>query len=216
VSVTAPAGELQVRVLGAEPVARSLRPALRFVLHVLDPEGRDVHLLALTADVRVEPARRRYAPGEHERLVELFGAAERWGATTHAFHWTRATALVPGFTGATSAELEVPLSVDLELATVRYLDALQDGEVPLTFALTGTVLHRGPGGRLAVEPVPWSCVASWRLPVADLRAALAEHVPPGGWVRLAPGTLEALAARRAARGDHAFDATVAALLEDGR
>ena len=38
------------------------------------------------------------------------------------------------------------------------------------------------------------------------------YYPGGGWVRLQTETLDALAARKAQRGDHSFDDTVRALL----
>ena len=43
---------------------------------------------------------------------------------------------------------------------------------------------------------------------------MAACYPGGGWIRLAPETLDALQRRRAADGHHTFDALVAALLED--
>ena len=41
---------------------------------------------------------------------------------------------------------------------------------------------------------------------------MAAHYPGGGWVRLSAETLDALAARKAQRGDHSFDDTVGGLL----
>ena len=42
---------------------------------------------------------------------------------------------------------------------------------------------------------------------------IAEHYPGGGWIRLSHETLEALNARRAARGLPSFDACVEELLD---
>ena len=47
-------------VLGMESVPGSLTPTLRFELHVAEPEGDEVHTIALTTHIHVEPARRAY------------------------------------------------------------------------------------------------------------------------------------------------------------
>lgn len=210
------AGDPIFTVLGVEPLPWSATPALRFSLHVSDPQGRDVHTVALTSEIRIEPAKRAYAAGTHEKLVELFGPEERWASTTHAFHWTKVELLTPSFVGATSFELDVPLSFDMELAATKYFYALADGHVPLSFVFSGTVLYRNEQDHLRVERVPWSCIAAWKMPVAAWREAIRAHYPQGGWIRLDDATLEALAAVKAERGDHAFDDTVRALMEAHR
>jgi hypothetical protein len=217
VSVEAPAALDPVfTVLDVEGVARAVVPTLRFLMHVSDPSGREVHAAALSVQLMIDPARRAYDDATRARLTELFGAPERWGATTHSFPWARVDVLVPAFTGATGFALDVPCPYDLELAAEKYFYALPDGEVPLSFHLTGMFLLRGEHDRLAVHPVPWSSNVRWRMPVAAWKGAIAELYPGGGWIRLAPETLEALAARRAAGGHHSFDGAVAALLEGSR
>ena len=49
----------------------------------------------------------------------------------------------------------MPCTYDLELAAAKYLYSLPDGEVPLSFHFTGSVLHRGDDGQLQVvlDPV---------------------------------------------------------------
>jgi hypothetical protein len=200
-------------VLDVEPVAHALTPTLRFGLHVSDPEGRAVYAIALSAQIQVDPARRSYDAPTRERLVELFGAPERWGATTHSFQWARVDALVPSFTGATSFHLEVPCTYDLEVAASKYFYSLPGGEAPLSFHFTGMVLYRGEDAALRVTAVPWACSARWAMPVAAWQKAIADQYPGGGWVVLSTATLDALQRRKAQRGDHSFDATVAALLE---
>jgi Family of unknown function (DUF6084) len=202
-------------VLGVEPVAHALAPTLRFQLHVSDPEGRAVYAIALSAQIQVDPARRAYDAATRERLVELFGAPERWGATTHSFQWARVDALVPSFTGATSFSLEVACTYDLEVAASKYFYSLPDGLAPLSFHFTGMVLYRAEDATLRVTAVPWSCSARWSMPVEAWKRAIADQYPGGGWVRLSTETLDALQRRKAQHGDHSFDATVAGLLEDG-
>ena len=83
--------------------------------------------------------------------------------------------------------------------------------MPLTFHFSGTILH----GEMQVAMVPWSCSAQFRLPVETWRALMAAYYPGGGWVRLETGTLDALAARKAAGGLPSYDATIAELLRGG-
>jgi hypothetical protein len=199
-------------VLDVAPVAHAAAPTLEFTLHVSDPDGRDIHTIALTTQVRIDPARRQYDPETRERLVELFGTPERWGATTHSFQWAQVDVLVPGFTGATSFGLQLPCSYDLELAAVKYFYSLPDGEIPLSFHFTGMVLYAGEHDRLQVAQVPWSCSAKWMLPVDEWRRAIRAFYPEGGWVRLTQPTLDALIEHKAARGDHDFDQTIRGLL----
>jgi hypothetical protein len=201
-------------VLGMEAVHGALTPTLRFELHVTEPEGLPVHTIALTTQVAIEPARRVYDTETRERLQELFGEPERWGATTQNFRWVEVKALVPGFTGSTTFHIELPCTYDLEVAATKYFYSLPDGEAPLSFLFSGMVLYSGAHDRLQVRPVPWSCTARWRMPVAQFRAAMAACYPGGGWIRLSPDTLDALHRRRSADGHHSMDALVSALLEE--
>ena len=45
---------------------------------------------------------------------------------------------------------------------------------------------------MQLTQVPWSAEAQYRLPIETWQRALAEHYPPGGYVRLGGETLEAL------------------------
>jgi hypothetical protein len=199
-------------VLGVAPVPNALTPALRFDLHVSDPIGRAIHVLALSVAIRVDPGRRAYDDATRAALVDLFGEPERWAATTQALHWASVDVLVKGFTGATSFAVELPCGYDLEIAATKYLYSLPGGVVPLTFLFTGMVLYAGERDRLQVAQVPWSAMARWRMPVDAFRAVMATHYPAGGWVALGHETLGALAARKAQRGDHSFDDTIRGLL----
>jgi hypothetical protein len=210
--VDAPRGEPTFPVLAVEAVAPPATPPLRSPRHVEDPHGREIHTIVLSTQINIDPARRAYDPETRERLVELFGAPERWGATTEVIRWARVDVLVKGFTGATSFALDVPCTYDLEVAASKYFYSLPDGEVPLSFLFNGMVLYSGEADRLQVAQVPWSCTARWRMPVAAWKRVMEAYYPGGGWVRLQTETLDALASRKAQRGDHSFDDTVRALL----
>ena len=61
-------------------------------------------MIALTIQLMIEPARRSYDDATRERLVELFGAPERWAVTTRSLVWSQLDVLVPAFTGTTTVE----------------------------------------------------------------------------------------------------------------
>ena len=123
-SVEPPATEPVFSVLGVGPAPFTASPTLRFDLHVEDPLGRPIHTIALSTQIQIDPARRAYDPETQARLVELFGPPERWASTTQALRWAHVSALVPGFTGATSFAVEVTCTYDLEVAASKYLYSL--------------------------------------------------------------------------------------------
>jgi hypothetical protein len=199
-------------VLDTEPVPFAAAPTLRFHLHVDDPLGRAIQTIALSTQIQIDPARRAYDAETMARLVELFGPPERWASTTQVFRWAHVSALVPGFTGATSFALDVPCTYDLEVAASKYFYSLPGGVVPLSFLFNGMVLYQGEHDRLQITQVPWSCVARWDMPVEAWKAMMAAYYPGGGWVRVQSETLDALAARKAAAGHHSFDDLLRELL----
>lgn len=207
---------LEFEVVGAEPIEYAAAPGVRFRLGVTEPQGREIYTIALSAQIQIDPARRTYDDETRERLVELFGAPERWSATTHSFQWAHVQALVPSFTGSTEFTLDVPCTYDLEVAASKYFYSLPDGEVPLTFHFNGTVMYAGEQERLQVVLVPWSCSAPWRMPVEIWTRTIANHYPAGGWIRVHQDTLGALLRDKARQGDYSFDETVRRLLgEEG-
>ena len=105
----------------------------------------------------------------------------------------------------------MPCNYDLEVAATKYLYALPDGEVPLSFHFNGRIFYRGEGGRLQVVMVPWVS-AAFRLPVATWRRMIDRHYPGSGWIRVHEDTLRRLQLRKAERGLPTFDAAVTELL----
>ncbi len=206
-----PAPEFEI--LGAEPVAHAAAPTLKFTLRVTEADGRPVHAIALAAQIQIDPARRTYDAETRDKLVELFGPPERWAATTRSFLWTQVGSLVPGFRGSSEFTVLVAASYDLELAAVKYFYSLPDGEVPLSFHFSGTILY-AEGERIQLGMVPWSCSARFGLPIETWRRLMALYYPGGGWVRLETTTLDALLARKAQSGLPTFDAVVTELLAD--
>jgi hypothetical protein len=206
------APEPEFQVLGATGRRHAAVPALDFDVHVSEPGGRSVYAIALTAQIMIEPARRSYDAETREKLVELFGAPERWATTTRSLVWHQADVLVPAFTGSTTFRVALPVSFDMEVASAKYLYGLSDGEVPLAFNFNGTVHYRGDDGRLQLSLVPWSCSAEYRLPVSIWRELIAHYYPHTGWVPVREATLQALQLEKARRGLPTLDACVAELV----
>jgi len=200
-------------VLGVEVVEDAAAPTLRFRLGVSEPTGREVFTIALTAQINVEPARREYDEATRERLLDLFGAPERWPATTHPFVWAQATTLVPTFTGAGMFTLPVPSTFDLEIAAARYFDSIPGGEAPLAFHFSGSILFRGDDGRVQVVSVPWSCSTTWRMPIATWREMMRRHYPGRSWIAVQEDTVARLTDYRREHGLHSFDACVERMLD---
>jgi hypothetical protein len=198
---------------GARPEPYAAGPSLQLDVRVR--ADRPVHTVALRTQIRIEPRRRRYTASEEERLTDLFGEPARWGETLNPLQLATVASLVPGFTGATTAQLAVPLTYDLDVATTKYLHGLDDGDVPLLLLFSGTVFH-GPPDRVQVAMVPWHEEAAYRLPVAVWRAAMDAHFPDAGWVRLRRETLEALRAYRSERVLPTWDDAVERLLKEAR
>ncbi len=212
--VEAPTGVApEFEVLGAAARRHAAVPAIDFDVHVSEPSGRRVYAIALVAQVMLEPARRRYDPETHERLVELLGPVETWSTPNNVL-WHQADVLVPQFTGAATFRIGVPVSFDLEVASAKYLHGLEDGIVPLAFNFTGTVFYRETDGRLQMSLVPWSCSAGFRMPVAVWREAIDHYFPNARWITLHADTLAALQREKRRRGLPTLDAVVAGLLEE--
>jgi hypothetical protein len=190
-------------------------PALDFDVHVSEPDGRSVYMIALSVQVMIEPARRRYADAERERLADLFGPPERWAMTTHSLVWHQVDVVVQTFTGATTFKVPIPVSYDLEVVAAKYFYGLEDGEVPLAFNFNGTVMYRGEDGGVQMSLVPWSCSAEFKMPVSAWRELIEHYYPRTGWIALHAETLDALRAEKVRRGLPTIDACVAELVAEG-
>lgn len=204
--------EPEFAVLGARPVRYAAAPMLTLDLQVSEPSGRPVYMIALSIQLMIEPARRSYDDVQRGRLVELFGAPERWSVTTHSLVWTQLDVLVPAFTGITTVAVPIACSYDLELAAAKYLYALKDGEAPLALHFNGTIYYPGLDGGLQMVLVPWNKSIDFRMPVAIWRETVEHYYPNASWVALRSQTVDALQREKVDRGLATFDACVDALL----
>jgi Family of unknown function (DUF6084) len=181
--------ELNFKIDGAEPVPHAAAPTLAFKLLIEQPGGADSPALAienvlLRCQVRLEPARRRYTPGEQARLFEIFGEPQRWAQTLKSMLWTNASVLVPPFTNRTTVDLQVPFTFDFNIATTKYFDALEDGQIPLCFLFSGTIFYSDQVGALQVAQISWEKEADYKLPVQVWKQTVEQFFPGSAWVML--------------------------------
>jgi hypothetical protein len=203
--------EFSFACIGVRADRYAAGPTLVFRLRVTAADNARVHALALRCQIRIEPARRGYAPAEADGLADLFGERSRWGSTLQPVQFAQVSVMVPSFTGEIETDLVVPCTYDMEIAATRYLTALTDGEVPLLMLFSGTAFT-GDGG-FQVEPVPWDRETAFRMPVTAWREMVEQHFPGCGWIRLPRDTMDALLAYRSRHALPSWEATVAALLE---
>lgn len=177
--------DLTFRVEGAEAAPFAVAPLLAFHLHVHNAvAGEVVHSALLRCQVRIDPRRRHYSPGEQAGLGDLFGEPARWGQTLRGMLWAHVEASLPSFEGGTSLPLHVPCTFDFNVAATKYFGALEGGEVPLAFLFSGTIFHEDAEGALRVACVPWEREAAFRLPVRVWREMMDHYYPNSAWLSL--------------------------------
>ena len=214
---TAPGPAFRFAVTGADHDAHALGPTLRLRLAITETTGTRIHALALSSQIRIEPARRRYSSTEQSRLVELFGDPERWGRTLNPMQLATVASVTTSFTGQHELVLEVPLTYDTEVAATRYFRGLAaGGEVPLLLLFSGTVFYESsdPGTGIQVGLVPWSSEATFRLPIDVWTRMMAAHHGGTAWLQLPEDTLARLSAWRAARALPTWEQTFDTLLDE--
>ena len=207
--------ELAFSITGARAEPYAASPSLALKLHVTEATGVRVHMIALRAQVHIEPQKRRYVAAETGRLSDLFGTVERYGDTLKPFLWTHVSSMILNFSGETDVELSLPCSYDFEVAANKYLTALEAGEIPLVLYFSGTVFVEGEHG-IAAELVSWSTEANYRLPVAVWRETMDAHFPNTAWLRVSSDVFAELDRFRVVRGLRSWDAALTALCEEAR
>jgi hypothetical protein len=207
--------ELAFGCTGAHSARYAATPTLNFALQITESTGVRVHSIALRCQIRIEPHRRRYSADEARRLNDLFGDASRWAETMKPVQLATVSVMVPGFTSLTEIELPVPCTYDLEVASARYLQGLDDGTIPLLLLFSGTVFTAS-GETFSVELIPWSSEASYRMPVTVWQDVVNDHFPGCAWLRCRRDTLDALFAFKTEHALPTWDATLSALLAAAR
>jgi hypothetical protein len=213
--------ELDFKIEEAQPEPMAAAPTIRFRLGVAErlianAEPTAVASLALRCQIRIEPARRRYTERECQRLLDLFGTAERWGQTLRPFLWTHIDTIVRPFAGSTVADLLVPCSYDFSLAATKYFDAIEAGEIPLCFLFSGTVFYEDALGHMQIARVPWDREAYFRLESKTWRSMMDLYYPDSAWLCLRKDVFDRLNAYRSRHGFTSWEQALEALEEAQR
>jgi hypothetical protein len=206
--------DLTFQILGVEPVENGLAPLLHFRLRAeLSPGSAEVRALLLQAQIQIQAAQRPYAPGEQERLLDLFGTPDRWGQTLRNRFWTNTNAMTGAFTGSTEVVLPVACTFDLNVLATKYFQALgHESEVPLLFLFSGSVFYAAEDGRLQAERISWDKECVYRMPVRVWQEAMERHFPNSAWVSLRRDVFERLCAYKRAGGLATWEETIERLL----
>jgi hypothetical protein len=205
--------DLEITCVDVRPDLYAAAPTMVFRLRLTEATAVRVHAIALRCQIRIEPARRRYDPGEAERLLELFGETPQWGESLKPMQFAAAGVMVPSFTGSTEVDVPVACTYDFEVASAKYFHGLRGGEVPMLLLFSGTAFRRTADGRFEVQQVPWSLESRYRVPVTVWRELMDRFFPGSGWIRLRADTLDALQRYKAGRALPTWEDAFAALLK---
>jgi Family of unknown function (DUF6084) len=199
----------------AEPLEYAATPTLKFCLEIDAPGGQPIRSLLLDVQIQIAARRRGYGGREEERLLELFGAPERWSSTLRTLPWLRTTLVVPPFERATTVAVSVACTYDLEVAASRYLAAIEGGEIPLEFLLSGSVFYAAADDRLQMARIPWDHEVAYAMPVSVWRQTMDAHFPGSAWLRVRRESYEQLCAYKARHAFASWSDALDALLGTG-
>jgi hypothetical protein len=211
--------DLKITVESAEVVPFAASPTLAFKLRVTNADPAEtVHTVVLRCQIQIEVTRRRYTALDQERLRDLFGEPERWGQTLRNLLWTNTTAVIPQFTGATSANLQVPCTFDFSVATTKYFNGLADGDIPVCLMFSGSVFYADAEGALSVAPISWDTETKFRLPLKMWKDMMDAYYPNSTWLCLRRDVFEDLHRFKVERGiptwERTFEIMLASLKEE--
>jgi Family of unknown function (DUF6084) len=212
-AVTSRVPELGFAVRATRALEHSAAPAICIELEIDSLTGHEVRSVLLNVQIQIAARRRPYEPHEQERLVELFGAPERWGSTLSTLPWLRTTVVVPAFSESTQVNLDVPCTYDLEIKASRYLNALDGATVPLELLFSGSVFYTGEGGGLQTAMIGWDKEALFDLPVAVWRKTMDQHFPQSAWLRIGRETYDRLNDHRVRAQHGSWEETLDSLLD---
>ncbi len=208
--------ELDFQVEAAEPVALAAAPLLAFKLRVSQRAASGppapIHAVVLRCQIRFEPAKRRYAAAEADRLRDLFGTPDRFSQTLRPMLWTHVSTVVPPFTSEVTIDMHVPCTFDFNVAATKYFYALEDGEVPLALLFSGTVFHEVEEAHLQVAQISWDKETSFRLPVRVWQEMMEIYYPNSAWLSLRRDVFDQLYQYKSQHGVPTWEQAIERLL----
>jgi hypothetical protein len=212
--------ELTFDVEKAEPKPFAVGPLLAFKVRIGQKNAAEeatlINTVVLRCQIRIQVARRRYAPAEQERLRDLFATPDRWSQTLQPLLWTQTSVVVPPFVGRTTVDLPVPCTFDFNVAVTKYFYALEDGEVPLLLLFSGTVFYEAEDGGLQVTQLPWDRETTFRLPVQVWKDMMEHYYPNSAWLCLRKDAFDRLYDYKSRHGLPTWEQALESLLADDR
>jgi Family of unknown function (DUF6084) len=206
--------ELSFRVHDVSPLRYAAVPTLGVRLRISNSSATEpIHSVALNCQVRIEPLGRKYTAEEEARLLDLFGERERWARTMKPMLWMQVALNVPGFSGATEAELALPCTLDFDVAATKYFYGLHEGDIQISILFSGTVFYAGADGALQVAQIPWDREARFHLRAAAWQAAVEMHYPNTIWMRLPRETFDRLSQYKMKHSLPMWEQAIAQLLD---
>jgi hypothetical protein len=191
-----------------EPYA--VAPTLVVRLHITESSGVRVHTGLLRCLLQIDPRGRRYTTAEGDGLVELFDRRERWLDTVRPIFWAQVAVVVPQFEREVDVDVPVPCTYDVEVASAKYFNALEGGEIPVTLMFSGTMFVAADD-RVHAVPVAWDKEARFRLPVSTWRELMTAYFGDSVWIRLRRDSFDALCRFKALRALPSWEAMVEAV-----
>jgi len=188
--------DLDFSIDGVRVEPHAAAPTLVFSLRITESSGVPVHSGLLRVLLQIDPRGRRYTPVEAERLVELFDRPERWLDTVRPIFWTQVAVVVPPFEREGLVDVPVSCTYDVEVASAKYFNALDSGEIPVTVMFSGT-LFVAAEDRVHAVPVAWDKEARFRMPASGWRELMTAYFGDSAWLRLRRDSFEALCRYRA-------------------
>lgn len=205
--------ELNFEIVQAEVPTYAATPMLLFQLRVSNEDAEEtIHSIALRCQIQIAVTQRHYSPRAQARLLEVFGEPQRWGETLRSLHWTHVGVVVPQFRDSTLVDLPVPCTYDFDVVGTKYFDALEDGEIPLSFLFSGTIFYSGEQGQLQIGQIPWSKEAFYRLPVSHWHDMMNHYYPNSAWIRMHKDVFDLLYAYKMGHKLLTWDDTLQRLL----
>jgi Family of unknown function (DUF6084) len=189
-------------------------PTIVARLHISNlVRDESIQSVSLNCQIQLQPQGRTYSAQEEARLLDLFGARETWGRTMKPLHWMNLVVKVPPFTGNTAVDLQLPCSLDFDIAANKYFYGLEEGSIAITAMFSGTVFYADERHSIQVAQIPWDREARFQLPADVWKKAIDAHYPESAWLRLPRDIFDRLYRYKIARGIPMWEGLLEHLLD---
>ncbi|WP_010587700.1 DUF6084 family protein [Schlesneria paludicola] len=204
--------DLEFHVEDATSLEHAVVPTLILKLRIKGGVSQSIQNVNLQCQIQIESNRRAYTQNEQTNLIDLFGAADRWGETLRSMHWTRVSTLVPPFQREVLVDVQIPCTYDFNVAATKYFYGLEQGDIPLLLLFSGSIFYRQETGMLQVTQIPWSKEARYRLPVSTWKQMMEFYYPNSAWLCLRHDVFDQLYRFKCHQGIPTWDETLQRLL----